>query len=175
MAEMAGNCTHVRVPQSAGGRPGKNTWLTGFAALLLLLLEACASGGGNNIVVKPHPAGVQMLRQEMVSVLEEHGYDRVSVRKTSVDWGSGYLDSSAEQWQQQGAVIVTTSEYAMLFRSQENPALFVRVRIKRESGWTKLIFLEEGRDGLSEASKRRLYALRGSLVLRYGEERVQVK
>ena len=142
-----------------------------------LLLAACLlAGDGNILVVKPHPAGVQMLPREMTSLLLDRNYERVRVRETGIDWGAaGYTDESAHMVQQQGSVVVTTSEYRMLFRFRDDTASFVQVRIKRDSGFTKLTFYEEGRDGLSESAKGRLRMVKEDLVLRYGAERVQVK
>ena len=77
--------------------------------------------------------------------------------------------------QQQGSIVVTTSEFRMLFRSRSHPDSFVQVRIKRESGFTKLTFYEEGRKGLSETTENRLRVVKEQLALRYGADRVQVK
>ncbi len=142
-----------------------------------LLLAACVLGGdGNILAVKPYPAGVQMMPREITSLLLDQDYERVRVRETGIDWGAaGYTDESAHMVQQQGSIVVTTSEYRMLFRYRDDPASFVQVRIKRDSGFTKLTFFEEGREGLSEGGERRLRMVKEDLALRYGADRVRVK
>lgn len=142
-----------------------------------LLLAACLlAGDGNILAVKPHPAGTQMMPREITSVLLDRDYERVRVRETGIDWGAaGYTDESAHMVQQQGTIVVTTSEYRMLFRFRDDPASFVQVRIKRDSGFTRLTFYEEGRKGLSEAAEGRLRMVKEDLALRYGTHRVQVK
>ena len=142
-----------------------------------LLLAACLlAGDGNILVVKPYRAGLQMMPREMTSVLLDQDYERVRVKETGIDWGSGgFTDETSYMMQHQGSMIVTTNEYRMLFRSLSTPDLFVQVRIKRASGVTKLTFYEEGRKGLSESSRGRLRAVREKLILRYGADRVQVK
>ncbi len=176
MVEIFGSRRRVTGAGPVWGWPRSRSRLFSASGLALALLTACASGGGKHILVRPHPVGVQSLPQEMTSVLLERDYERVRVRETGIDWGAaGYTDESAHMVQQQGSTVVTTSEYRMLFRYRHDSASFVRVRVKRESGFTRLTFYEEGRDGLSVAAERLLRMIEEDLVLRYGMDRVQVK
>ena len=176
MGEMFGSRRRVTGAGPVWGWPRRKSRLFSASGLALALLAACASGGSKHILVRPHPMGVQSLPQEMVSVLLDRDYERVRVRETGIDWGAaGYTDESAHLVQQQGSTVVTTSEYRMLFRSRDNPASFVRVRVKRNSGRTRLTFYEEGREDLSLAAQRRLRLIEDDLALRYGKDRVQVK
>ncbi|MDJ0864035.1 MAG: hypothetical protein QNJ82_17575 [Gammaproteobacteria bacterium] len=141
-----------------------------------LLAMACAGSQGRRIVVEPHPAGHQTMPREVVSVLLDHGYERVRIREASVDWSGGtYLDATSELRQKQGSTIVTQSEYRMVFRSREQPESFVEARIKRDTGRTILMFFEEDRDGLGRASQGRLQEVKAALVLRHGASRVRTK
>lgn len=148
------------------------SWKPLVVVVSLLLLAACASTGERYLEVRPVPMSVQMVPLEISATLRDLGYDRVDQKDTVVDWSPA---SASHLETKRGSIIVTTDEYRMLFRSQDDPASFVRVRIKRGSGFTTLTFFEEGRDGLSEAGERRLRAIKETLALHYGEDRVRAK
>lgn len=128
----------------------------------LVFMPGCASAGGKSLKIDTrHMVGVQNMRSEITSMLEDLGYEWQPVR----DPVTGQPVQAAEE----------LGQYRMLFRARDNASVQVEVHIRNDNKTTGLHFSEVGSDQPGAVAMDYYRILKERAVLEFGADNISDK
>ena len=133
---------------------------TALVLLALLVFVPCyAQAGDKTLRIDPrHIAGVQDMRTEITSMLEDLGYKWQPIR-----------DPSNGQPMQ---VIEKYGQYRMLFRTVDNDSIQVEVHVRKSDNMTGLHFSEVGAKRPGDTALDYFQKIKDRAVLEFGADNV---
>ena len=115
-----------------------------------LLFIGCTTAGHRYININPPPFGVQSVPEQINTLLENTGFQRIEFSARVSDPNAGAVDSLNMKT---GEVLESPNKIFMRYQHQTYPDFLVNVAVGRDKGDVKLEFYETDKKELSIEAK----------------------